>query len=202
MLLKQSSSLPNVGAMALDYFNNRDPEGLQRLLNTLQLHHEQERIAYFIPMLHGYLAELNNEPEVAIEAYQRIAEGSAHKNNALMRLFELYIKAEDNNSALKTLKSLANKQSVYLPLYADMLQSTGDIDTAVEVYTDYLLTNPDDLNAMMKLGKLFLQEEMVEGVAWTMSYILDKDPENQAALQILNEMGLSLEGAETSKHST
>ena len=78
-------------------------------------------------------------------------------------------------------------------MYADLLYSTGDVDTAVEIYTEYLLANPEDLDTMMKLGKLFQQCGSVEGVEWTMGYILGKDPHNQTAQQILNEMGLNLE---------
>ena len=84
-------------------------------------------------------------------------------------------------------------------MYADLLQATGDINASVETYTEYLLANPDDLNSMMKLGKIFLQEQALDGVAWAMSYILDKEPNNQEARQILNEIGLSTEPAETSQ---
>ena len=186
--------------MAQDHFNSRDHEGLQRLLAILQAHHDKKRANDLIPLVQGYLAELRNEPKVAIEAYQRIAEKSAHKINALKRLFEIYIKSQDYDQALSALKSLADKELVYVPMYADLLQATGNSNNAVEVYTDYLLANPNDLNTMLKLGKIYLQEGVADGVAWTMSYILDKDPENKEALELLSEMGLSMESTEISEN--
>ena len=186
-----SVDLGDICAKTQEYFNCRDHEGLQRLLAMLQAHRDKERSAYFIPLAEAYLAELRDEPQVAIEAYQAITEGPAH-SIALMRLFELYAKAQDWDSALRVLKTLSGISPVYSLMYADMLQATGDIDSAVAVYTDYVLAHPDDLDTVMKLGKLFQQCEMAEGVAWAMGYILDKEPGNQAALQILAECGLDV----------
>jgi predicted TPR repeat methyltransferase len=99
--------------------------------------------------------------------------------------------------ALESLKTLASKSSDYSPMYADMLFATGDTDTAVEVYTDYLLANPGDLDSMLRLGNIFRQCGSVEGVVWTMGYILDKDPANQAAQQILSEISTPTEPTPT-----
>ena len=193
-----TNKLYNIPDKTQEYFNNSDKAGLQRLLTGLLGHQDQTLAAHFISLVQGYLAELNNEPSEAIERYQNIVEGPTHQK-ALMRLFELHIKTENINAGLNTLKTLSSLNSTYMPMYADLLQATGDINASVETYTEYLLANPDDLNSMMKLGKIFLQEQALDGVAWAMSYILDKEPNNQEARQILNEIGLSTEPAETSQ---
>ena len=185
--IKRSALLEGITGNAQEYFLCHDQEGLRRLLATLQTHHDQEQALLFIPLVQAFIAELKNEPETAIKAYQSISHGPALLD-ALMRQFDIYTKAKDFDAALEVLKSLSKINTVYSPMYADLLQATGEIDTAVDVYTDYLLANPDDLDTTMKLGKLFLEHGVIDGVKLTMSFILDKDPNNLAAQKILSEV--------------
>ena len=190
--VKQEAELHSTASRAKEFFMCGDQQGMKRLLAGLQTHHDQKQATYFTPLLQGYIAELRNQQTEAVDAYQKIVEGSAHLD-ALMRLFGLHTKTQDWDSALEVLKNLSAMCAIYTPMYADMLQSTGDVDTAVEIYTEYLLTNPDDLDTMMKLGKLFLDYGSTEGVEWTMGYILGKDPGNHTAQKILNKLELSME---------
>ena len=185
--IEQKGDMDSVAGRAREYFLCSDLEGLERLLAGLQAHRDQQQVAHIIPLINGYVAELENEPEMAIAAFQSISEGPTHID-ALMRLFELHTKAKNWCPALEVLKTLSNISSTYSPMYADMLHATGDVDTAVEIYTDYLLANPDDLNSMMKLGMIFRQAGSTEGVEWTMTYILGKDPGNHLAQEILGEL--------------
>lgn len=182
--IEQGVKLDGLAGKAKEYFLCRDREGILNLLTSLHEHRNQKLAKSFIPLVQGYLEELRNEPTMAIEAYQEISEGPAYIDT-LMRLYELHTKAQDLDSSLGILKALSCISATYTPMYADLLQATGDIDTAVEIYTDYLLANPDDLNTMMKLGKLYEQYGSADGVAMTMNYILDKDPDNHTAKTML-----------------
>lgn len=182
--LEQNVELDGAASRAREYFVSEDKGSLVRLKDSLEAHRDKTQAEHLIPLVQGYLYESNNEPEKAIAAYQKVSEGPAYID-ALTRLFELYIKAEDTAAAIDALKNLSESSSTYSPMYADMLQATGDIDTAVEVYTEYVLANPDDLNTMMKLGKLYELCGSEEGVSMTMNYILDKDPGNQTAKNML-----------------
>lgn len=188
--IEQGVKLDGLTGKAREYFLCGDQEAQLNLLTSLKEHRDQEQAGVFIPLVEGYLAELRNEPTVAIEAYQKITEGPAHID-ALMRLFELHTKAENLDSALSILKILSSISSVYSPMYADLLQATGDVDTAVEIYTDYLLATPEDLDTMMKLGKLYAQHGATDGVIMTMNYILDKDPDNHTAKAMLASLDQS-----------
>ena len=185
--IEREIKLDGIAGKAREYFLCRDQGGLLRLLASLHKHRDQEQAIHLIPLVQGYLAELCDKPMEAIAAYLNIDEGPAHIE-ALTRLFELYTKAEDWDNALSVLKTLSDISATYSPMYADMLYSCDDVDSAVEIYTDYLLANPDDLNTMMKLGKVFQQCGSAEGVEWTMNYILGKDPQNHIARQMLNEL--------------
>ena len=185
--IEREIKLDGIAGKARDYFLCRDQGGLLRLLASLQKHRDQEQAAQLIPLVQGHLAEIDNQPAEATNAYQTISEGPAHID-ALTRLFELHTKAEDWDNALNVLKTLSDISATYSPMYADLLYSCNDVDTAVQIYTDYLLANPDDLNTMMKLGKVFQQCGSAEGVEWTMNYILGKDPKNHVARQMLSEL--------------
>lgn len=182
----------NIINTAQGCFMSRDQDGLLRILSKLEAQGAQNTDVNSLAIVQGYLAELRNKPTEAINAYQSITEGAAHLN-ALTRLFELHSKAQDLEQALDVLKTLSDMNPVYCPMYADMLHATGDIDAAVEIYTNHVLANPDDLDTMMSLGKLFQQCGSAEGILWTMSYILGKDPDNKAAQKILNEVEIKVE---------
>ncbi|NOX92603.1 MAG: DUF115 domain-containing protein [Gammaproteobacteria bacterium] len=188
--IEQGIDLDGTASKAREYFLIEEHDGLVRLLAGLQAHHDKNEAAHFIPLVQGYLAELDDDPKTAIDAYQNITGGPAYID-ALMRLFELHARQENSFATLEVLKKLSEESTTYSPMYADLLQVTGNIDASVETYTDYLLANPDDLNTMMKLGKLYEQCGSADGVAMTMNYILDKDPQNQTAktmLASLNKM--------------
>lgn len=182
----QGLELHGIAGRAKEYFSCQDKDGLERLLKSLEIHQDREKAEYYIPLLHGYIAELNADSALAINAYQNISCGSA-QIDSLMRLFGLHTKAEDYDSAVEDLKTLSSITQIFKPMYAEMLQAMGDVDSAVGIYTDHVLANPEDLNTMMKLGKLFMECGAADGVEWTMSYILGKDPENHTAQKILQD---------------
>ena len=182
--IEKGVSLDGLNARAREYFQCQDKEGLLNLLTGLNMHREPEQANLFIPLVQGYLDEINNEPQVAIKTYEQLTEGPAHID-VLMRLFELYTRDKNFHSSLEVLKKLSDISTTYIPMYADMLQANGDVEAALEIYTDYLLNNPDDLVTMMKLGKLYEQCGSAEGVTMAMNYILDKDPDNHTAKTML-----------------
>ena len=188
--IENNQKLDGLAGKAREFYLCNDLEGLHGLQTALEGHQDADQAKLFIPLVEGFLFELNNELTKAIDSYQCISDGPAHID-ALMRLFELYSNSQYWDPALEVLKTLSEISTAYSPMYADLLQATGDIDTAVDVYTNYLLSNPDDLNTMMRLGKLYLECDVVDGVSFTMNYILEKDPGNQAAKNILNLLNSS-----------
>ena len=182
--IEQGTELDSTISKAREYFLTEDKAGLVRLQASLEAHRDKIQAVHFIPLVQGYIAELDGKSEQAVDAYQKMTEGPAC-TEVFMRLFELHGKAGDTSSALNVLKKLSEISGTYSPMYADLLQATGDIDTAIEIYTNYVLTNPDDLNTLLKLGKLYEQCGSTEGVTMTMNYILDKDPYNQMARSML-----------------
>ncbi|ALP52659.1 hypothetical protein Tel_05575 [Candidatus Tenderia electrophaga] len=183
-------TLDGLNSRAREYFLCHDIEGLNSLMAGLKEHRDQAQAKHYIPLVQGYLAELADDAKTAIETYETIAEGNT-RVDGLMRLFELHTRAQNMESALAVLKELSVISPIYTPMYADMLQGTGDVQQAVEIYTDYLLENPDDLNSVMKLGQIYHQHGATDGVVWAMNYILAKDPSNHAAMAMLKSLDQS-----------
>lgn len=180
-------TLDGTNAKAREYFQCQDMAGLNSLLLGLQGHRDEEQSQHFLPLVEAYMAELSNDPKQAIEAYESVGEGPA-QIDALTRLFELHIHKHELEPGLHVLKTLSDISSVYTPMYADLLQATGGVEEAVEIYTNYILENPDDLNSVMKLGKIYQEFGAADGVEWAMNYILSKDPDNHAAKAMLNDV--------------
>jgi len=192
--IEQGIDLEGLNARAREYFQQQDGDGLLRLLEGLNAHREPEQANQYKPLVEGFLSDLNGDTETAIAHFQKTPEGPA-RIDALMRLFALFVKTDDPVAQLKVLEELSAISPTYTPMYADMLQDQGEIEAAVNTYTDYLLENPDDLGSMLKLGKIYQQHGEVAGVEWTMNYILDKEPENETAKAMLR----SLQQAQTSE---
>jgi len=182
--IEREAKLDGLNARAREYYRSRDEEGLQRLRSSLENHCDAE---LYTSLLDGYLAELHDDATTAIAAYQKVSAGPSHID-AQMRLFALHTSNHDFDSALETLKTLSGTSPVYTPMYADMLNATGNVERAVEIYTDFLLDNPEDLNSVMKLGMIYQQHGASGGVEWAMNYILSKDPGNQAAKAMLSSL--------------
>lgn len=185
--VERGVSLDGLSARAREYFQCQDEEGLRGLLEGLNKHRDKDKASEYIPLIKGYMAEIHGKIEKSVSEYESLKEGPAYLD-ALTRLFELYTTNGDTPSSLETLKKMSIESSTYSPMYADLLQATGDIEAAVNIYTEYLLENPDDLNSMMKLGLIYHQHNAKDGVEWTMNYILGKDPENETAKAMLRSL--------------
>ncbi len=170
-----------------DAFRSRDSASLLRLRDTLRSHRDPDQAGPYVRLIEGCLAELGGQPSEAIQHYREVPEGPA-RLEAAARLFALYSEAGEQIAARDMLQTLAADIPLYQPLYADMLHATGETEAAVETYTDYLLAHPDDLDSMMKLGRIFLDAGSAEGVAWTMNYILEKDPGHAAARALVESL--------------
>jgi len=187
--IEWEARLEGLNARAREYFQHNDEEGLIGLEASLEEHNDTEQAMQLNHLVRGYLAEMHGNTELAIKNFQE-AKGPAEVD-ALQRLFKLHSNKQDFNSILEVLKTLSDISPTYTAMYAEMLNVTGDVNSAVEIYTDYLLDNPDDLNSVMKLGQIYYQHGSTDGVEWAMNYILSKDPDNQTAKAMLESLDQS-----------
>lgn len=176
----------DIKAKAATFFKRRDKKGLQRMLAGLAEHSNQEAQPLSC-LIKGFRAELDNNPEQALIEYQKLlTEESPHIEDSLKRITSLSLSLEDFENALNALECLANISPVYKPKYADLLWVLGENRQALDLYADYFDRVPGDLANMLKLGNYYKELNLPEGVLMAANYILEKEPDNQAAKLLLD----------------
>ena len=180
-------------------FKERNVEGLSHLTTQLakQAGPEAEQLH---ALGRGYLAELGRQNEAAFEHYAglidlaqaQIGQGEDAPNprleDALRRMVVIALAEQWHDQALLILETLAGISPAYQPQLADMLRLSGHPETAADVYTNYLTQVPGDHATMLRLGKLYQSMGALDAARTAFTYILDQDPDNEAARSLLNEI--------------
>jgi len=179
---------------------HREAEELQRLAGELaQQPGDEARELHLLAS--GYLAELQDEPRQALAAYHAIVDSAADAlqpgsevsnprlEDALRRMSTITLDLGDMDNAVMVLDVLSSLAPVYAPQYAELLRLTGNLQGALQVLTDYLKRAPQDINALLRLGKLFEEMGATDSARWAYDTVLEQDPDNPAARQLLGELG-------------
>ena len=185
-------------------FQQQDREELDRTaaeLDKLDNLEAQQLLA----LAHGYIAELDEDLDSAFAHYQVLVDHAAAQmeqndgqlphtpelEDALRRLSGIALQLQQHDNALMMLEILTSLSPAYSPQYAEMLRLTGDLQAAVDVYSGYLEMAPSDFGAMLKLGRIFQMVGATDSASWAFNYVLEKDPGNQAAQTLLEQLAVS-----------
>jgi hypothetical protein len=193
--INQYASLHGVTGKALEFFKNQDIQGLKRLLSGLATRNGPE-VDILQNLVDGYYAELNSEFDNAVAHYQSVVIDEPNTSNpalenALSRLTYLALDHHDFDNAMAYLEALCGLSPAYMPQYAEILRMTNHLQRSIDVYTEYLSLAPDDVSAMMKLALLYKKIGAREGAQWLFEHIIEKDPNNVAAQDLLKQVKLS-----------
>lgn len=180
-------------------FQRQDQAALSQIAAELaqQSGQEAEELAL---LARGYLHELAGEPEQALGQLQRIVDSAADAlrpeaqyanprlEDALRHMCSITLQQGDPQSTLMVLDALTMLAPNYAPQYAELLRLTGQLQAAADVYTNYLQRTPGDMATLLRLGKLYQEAGAMESARWAYRHILEQDPENRSARQLLDEM--------------
>lgn len=138
----------------------------------------------------GYCAELEGRLQDALAHYEKIVAGGSPfaLERALTRIAAVSFATQDEENLLLAFECLANISPLYMPKYADLLWLGGNVELSLETYVSYLNLVPNDLLAMIRLGRYYLEAGSIEGGRMAFEYVLEKDPANRTAQKILNEI--------------
>ena len=176
---RQQAGLKNVASKAALLFRQGDHEGLRNLAEALgQLDSPEARELRHFAL--GQLAEGEGRNDDALQAYQQIGAG-ALLEDALSRISSLCLARDDFDNARLAFDCLSQISPGYLPQYAELMRITGRMDEAAELYTRYLEQVPEDLSTMLRLGRLYQENGVIDGARWAFNYVLERDPDNRAA---------------------
>ena len=160
-----------------DYFLQiKDIDGLKILQANLQ-YSTYSDTSHYNTLFSGYLSELQNDYNQALNFYQSI-ELDSLLEIALKRMLVIYSNENDYVNSTNVLEQLATLSSRYKPRLAEVLRLSGQIRKSIDTYTDYLSQYPDDLENMLKLGQLYQNIHVAEAAEWIYSHILEHDPDN------------------------
>lgn len=171
------------------YYQKKDLETLQNLSTTLSQHPEA-KAKKFLYLAQGYLHELQNSPDLALDTYQLLfdQEDELFLEDALQRIASISLQNEDIENALLALETLARISPSYLVRYGDLLRLTGEHQKALAAYLDYLEKAPKDLSLMLKLGQYYRKLNITEGAKAMYLHVLQLDPQNSTAEKLLQDM--------------
>lgn len=179
-----------IKSKAATLFRSQAVQELQDMLDGLAYYQDFEAGRFLSALLTGYVAELADQHDMAMEAYQGVFSDEVNlcTEEALTRIVSLSLGAKNYENALLAMECLASIAPGYQPNYADMLKILGRHEEAIEVYGQYLGQAPDDLSVMLKLGEVYLAMEANESAEVAFRYVLEKDSDNTAARAFLAQI--------------
>lgn len=123
-------------------YRDKDNVALKNIIFYLEKeHHESAQLLCFLAK--GYLAELNQDVDQAVENYYQAAKGHLQEV-ALSHLASCLISNQDAENAWLALQCLSQIAPGYLPQYAHLSHLLGRHEDAVNAYEIYLKQVPND----------------------------------------------------------
>lgn len=170
-------------------YQKKDRAELERMIETLAAN-SSSKAKPLLSLARGYLAELNDPSEEALDHYQEALEAKDEhlQEEALRSIAFLCLKIGATEDALLALEHLSGRSPVYLTMYGDTLKALGMVDQALEVYADYLEKVPEDQAAMLNLGCYYRELGIKEGARLMFTHLLETDPDHLAARMFLAEL--------------
>lgn len=181
-------------------FRESNAEELDRIAQAL-FDQASEEAKELSALACGYLAELNQQPQDAMNFYRFILVQASERldrqpneplpdrvEDALRRMSFLSLASKDIDNALLSLSALSTMSCTYAPQYAEALRLAGKTQAAIDVYTNYLQQAPLDLATMLRLGKLLQEAGALQAARESYNYVLSRSPGNQAAEVLLESL--------------
>ena len=182
---KNQSSLTVLKQRAGLLFKHKKLEDLQNLLAGLEKHEQHIAAHPYRYLINAYLAELENRSDTALEFYQQIVEsGDTLLEEALSRIATICIDNDDLQTANISLQCLSQLNSLYLPLYAEMLCLQGDSMLAIDIYNNYIAKFPNDILVQIKLAMLYAEHKVFDAAELMLDYILQQKPNLESVIAI------------------
>ncbi|WP_198245391.1 6-hydroxymethylpterin diphosphokinase MptE-like protein [methane-oxidizing endosymbiont of Gigantopelta aegis] len=187
---KNQADLSLLRKKARTLFKHGKTDSLEDLVQAISAYPDQDEVAPFYSLVNAYLSELQHNPEAALQYYHHIidSENTSLYEDALSRIAGICIDMKDFSNAELALQCLAQLSDLYMPLYAECLRINGKIMASIDHYNLYISKYPDDILNQLKLAILYKEQNNADAARIMLDYILKKQPENQAAKEMLSEI--------------
>lgn len=136
----------------------------------------------------SYQQMLENEPELALETILKTPASLCHEAE-LKQIIKLALKLDQLQLAIEQFAKIIRYSDEYLPQYAHALRLNDKPQEALGIYLDYLDKYPEDIPVLLKLGIFLAEVGQVNDAASCFKTVLGLDPNNQAAMSYLQQVG-------------
>jgi tetratricopeptide (TPR) repeat protein len=129
---------------------------------------------------------LQGEPRKALSMLQNYK--GFHDELYLKLTLKLALTLLELDLASQTLEKIIAYSEQYMPQYAHVLRLQGKLNTAINVYLDYLDKYPTDIVTWLKLGFFMIDVNQVDAAQTAFSKALSFDPSNHIAKEYLSKI--------------
>ena len=135
-----------------------------------------------IPFLRGLLALQKNEYSKSISYFENaVALSGGGDAYYIHCLSDVYAKMRQYEKALRTLESVANKDSAYYEKQAEIYASSGDVPSSVRATLKALVTDNQSAELWLKLAAYHRRDYDLQKANAAITRSLSIDPENERA---------------------
>ncbi len=187
---KASASRKKLNRKIVHLFQKKNIDGLEQLtVNLDKVKHEDDFTLSIYNLSLAYLAVLKQQPTSALEYFDKVASELLTEDEAI-QISALAIEANDIEKATYFLEKLANISDKHKPRYAMILKLNQQFNESIEVYSQYLESNPTDTHIMNALGKLLLELNEIADAQSIFNQVLTIAPNDQEALHWLQTISV------------
>lgn len=144
----------------------------------------------YLLLLDGYIAELSDDFESALNYYNSIINlaQSPVLEDALLRITSISLAQENPQNALLALDCLTQLSPLYLPFQAELARIVGNTMLAIDSYNAYIEFFPQDTLSQLKLATLYIDIKVYEAAEIMLEHILQAAPELETAIALKNQL--------------
>ena len=181
-------------------YRQNDLTGIHPIVEYLESVESNDHVMDLHDLAKGYICELEDNIDEALGFYLTIVDRSAdliqsgekfdnpRLEDALLRMSDIFMSRNELDNVKLTLDALSALSEIYEPLFADFLVMVGEVQTGIDLYSEYIIRVPTDYNVMNKLARLYVDLEQKDSALWLVNHILENDPDNADASGLYTEL--------------
>ena len=187
LMKKQSLDLPTLIAKVDTAIQIQSEHQLNTLLDHAENFETEQIKEDFARLIQAAIAEVKQDNDTAITFYLNIVSKEV-RHFALKRALNIYLAVKHYDNAMVLLEELCTFSLDYMVPYADMVALLGQPQMASEILGMYLSQHTEKTSVHLKLAQYLLDAGMNDKARQELENILQSDPDNQTAKQLLSSL--------------
>jgi hypothetical protein len=153
--------LPDTFKSLKKAINDRNYTPLNELLQKLKDHPDEEDLPISILFCEATLAYTNSDWMNSFELFAQLLNNKQKLTEKMVefildKIANISIQIGDYKNALLALETLSSSYSDhYIPIYAKLLQATGNLDASITAYVGYIKSHPEDQHTLAQLEEIY-----------------------------------------------